>query len=107
VFEIGDRRARPREDQEVRLTQFADDRHVAERDAGLPAQWIEVVEIGDARQMNHRDVDCAAGVGTVRLAAFEGHGVFLGERHVLDPRNDAEDRAPGASLEILDRGREE
>jgi hypothetical protein len=53
--EVGERRLRAGQQHEIGERQRAARRHQLERDAGLGAQRIEIVEIGDARQARHGD----------------------------------------------------
>jgi hypothetical protein len=106
-LEVGDGGAGAGEDQQVGVPEFGGGRDVADGNASFALEWVEVVEIGDPREVDNGDIDGIDGRGRTRLAAFEGDGELVDERDSLDLGDDAEDGDTGGLLQILDRGSEE
>ena len=84
---------------------------VAEADAGLAGEWVEVVKVGDAGEAADDEIEIRVGVGGGGWGghgkrSFGGDAVFLGEAEVVDPGDDAEDGDVGALFEV-DQGRVE
>jgi hypothetical protein len=94
-LEIGDRRLGAGQDHRVGVAgQRLAGLHQDELDIGLRLQRIEVVEIRDARQARHRDLDDARAVArrAQREAAAVEPGGVLGRqaRGTREPRHQAE-----------------
>ena len=59
-----------------------------EANAGLGAEGVEVVEVGDVREADHGDVE-GSGVEVGGSRGVERGGVFFGEAEVGQVRDDA------------------
>jgi len=89
--EVGQGRLRAGQQDEVcRDRERAAGRHDLDRDVGLGAERVEIVEIGDARQAWHGDQHALAGAPG-RLHRVEGDGILGRQRaRGREPRHDAE-----------------
>jgi hypothetical protein len=97
--QVGDGRLAARDDDQVGTMQLLGPRGVAEGDAGLARQRIEVVEVGDVGEPCDRDSEHVLARRFRELPIVEWHAVFLREADVAHHRDDAENRQSGALLQ--------
>ncbi len=76
------------------------DLNVAQRDAGLGTQRIEIVEVGDVRQADHRDVDAPSRPGSDERV--QGDGVLFRDGQRGQVRDHAKHRHAAALFQDAD-----
>ena len=54
--------------------------HVAQAHARFGQQGVEIVKVGDARQVDDGDVGTPLGVYLHRGQVLEGHGILFGDK---------------------------
>ena len=65
-------------------------------------QRVEIIEVGDAREAQHRDIDAGPCCGGIGRTCFQRDRIFLRDLVSWEPGDDAGGGNAGQSLEVID-----